>query len=132
VSRQSPDPERVTRESSGRWAEQVAAVFLMLHGHRILGRRQRTPHGEIDIVARRRRRIVFVEVKYRRSQAEAEDALRPKQARRVARAADYWLARRPAFEDFEQGFDAILVLPWSWPKWIRDAYEPVGTSGPML
>ena len=131
MSPQSPDPERVTRESNGRWAEQAAAAFLILHGYRILARRQRTPHGEIDIIARRRRRIVFVEVKFRRTRAEAEDALRPKQARRVARAADYWISRQPAYVDFEQGFDAVLVLPWAWPVLLEDAYEPVGTSGPM-
>ena len=132
MSRRPKDPDRVARENSGRWAEHVAAAFLLLHGYRILARRQRTPHGEIDIVARRRRRIVFVEVKYRRTMAEAEEALRPKQARRVARAAAYWMARHLAYEDDEQGFDAIVVRPWAWPRWIRDAYEPVGTSGPML
>ena len=125
------DPERVARESRGRFAEHIAALLLVLHGHRILGRRHRTPYGEIDIIARRGKRIAFVEVKHRRSRAEAEAALRARQARRVADAAAHWIKQRPGYAEYEQGFDAVFVLPRAWPILVRDAYQPVGTSGPM-
>ena len=131
MSGTKPDPERVAREGRGRWAELIAATFLMLRGYRILARRHRTPYGEIDIIARRGTRIAFVEVKYRQSRAEAEAALRPKQARRVAQAAAYWIGQKPSYTDFEQGFDAVFVLPRKWPILVRDAYQPVGTSGRM-
>ena len=127
----APDPNRVARESRGRWAEHVAAVFLILRGHRILARRHRTPYGEIDIIARRGRRLVFVEVKHRQSRAQAEAALTAKQARRVVQAAAQWIKQHPAYAEYEQGFDAVLVLPRTWPLWVRDAYQPVGTSGRM-
>ena len=131
MKRGAPDPERVAREGRGRSAEHVAAVFLMLHGHRILARRHRTPYGEIDIVARRGKRIVFVEVKHRQTREEAEAALRTKQARRVAQAAAHWIKQHPAYAEFEQGFDAVFVLPLMWPILVRDAYQPAGTSGRM-
>ena len=127
----APDPERVAREGRGRWAEHIAAALLMLHGHRILARRHRTPYGEIDIVARRGRRVVFVEVKHRRSRELADAALSTRQARRVAKAAAHWIKRNPAYAEYAQGFDAVFVLPRAWPILVRDAYQPVGTSGRM-
>lgn len=127
-----PDAERVRRESWGRWSEHVAAAWLALHGYRVLARRHRTPYGEIDLIARRGKRIAFVEVKYRRNRAAAEAALRAKQAARVHRAAAHWIARFPAYDHYEQGFDAVFVMPWTRPIIIRDAYQPVGTSGRML
>ena len=131
MSGRPPDAERVRREGRGRLAEYVAAAFLMLHGYRVLQRRAKTPHGEIDIIARRGRRITFVEVKYRRTRQAAEDALTFKQAQRVAKAAEHWISKRLAYEDYQRGFDAILVLPWRWPILIPDAYEPLATSGRM-
>ena len=131
AQRPGPDMRRVERESRGRLSERVAALFLILHGYRILERRLKTPFGEIDIVARRGRRLAFVEVKYRRTFAEAQDALRRQQARRVARAAEHWVKRYRAYRDYEQGFDAVLVVPWRWPVLVRDAYQPVGTEGGM-
>lgn len=124
-----PDPQRVAREGRGRWAETMAAVFLMVRGHRILARRHRTPFGEIDIIARRGKRIAFVEVKHRQTMAAAEDALRARQAVRVARAAAHWIGQRPAYADYEQGFDAVFIVTGAWPVLVRDAYQPVGTSG---
>jgi putative endonuclease len=122
----TPDPRRVARERDGRWAEHVAATFLMLHGYRILARRHRTPHGELDLIARRGRRIAFVEVKYRRTREAADEALTAIQTRRIHDAAEHWLARYPALADCEQGFDAILVTPWALPVLLRDALQPIG------
>ena len=52
----------------------------MLKGYRILARRYRTPHGEIDIVARRQQLIAFVEVKARASLDDAAYAVTPRPA----------------------------------------------------
>jgi putative endonuclease len=125
----STNPTRAERERYGRRAELVAAAFLMLKGHRILARRHRTPHGEIDLIAKRGRRLAFVEVKYRASSSAHESAIGPYQADRIARAATHWIATRPAYRDCEMGFDAIFVAPWSRPILIRDALQPVGTFG---
>lgn len=54
-------PERVAAFHTGISAESRAAAYLMAKGYRILAKRYRTPHGEIDIVARRRNLIAFVE-----------------------------------------------------------------------
>jgi len=65
VPRRQPAKERVAAFRLGLSAESRAAMLLLAKGYRIVERRWKTPVGEIDIVARRRRDLVFVEVKAR-------------------------------------------------------------------
>ena len=65
ASARTRDPERQVAFRTGISAESRAAAFLIAKGFRILARRYRTPVGEIDIVARRRKLLIFVEVKAR-------------------------------------------------------------------
>lgn len=121
----NPVDERRRSLRRGLGAEWLAAVLLMSKGYRILARRHRTPYGEIDIIAARGRRLAFIEVKQRRSVEAAESSLTPHQAGRIGRAADYWIARRPAFQNYEVGLDAILVVPRRWPRHIANALDKV-------
>ena len=107
--------ERLERYRRGRFSELVAAALLLAKGYRILDRRCRTPYGELDLIAVRGRRLVFVEVKRRATRLEAEAALTPHQARRMVRAADHWVSRHPRYRDHDRGLDAILVVPRRLP-----------------
>ena len=118
-----PSADRLARYRRGRFSELVAAALLLMKGYRILARRCRTPYGELDIVAVRARRIAFVEVKRRPTRAEAEAALTDPQARRIVRAAGYWIARHPRYADHDRGLDAVLVLPWRLPVHLPDALQ---------
>lgn len=51
----------------GRIGEDAAAEYLKERGYRIVGMNYNTKHGELDIIALRRRVLVFVEVKTRSS-----------------------------------------------------------------
>lgn len=107
----------------GRRAESLAAWMLRLKGFSILARRLRLPAGEIDIVARRGRLLIFVEVKARADVAAAAESLRRRQRARIARAARAFMAARPAFADHAARFDAVLVgglLPRHVPDAWRD------------
>lgn len=116
---------RVAAERHGRLAEQVAVLGLVLRGYRVLARRCLTAAGEIDIVAVRGRRLTFVEVKQRANWDEAGIAVRASQTARLHRAAEQWVGARPFYRDYERGFDSILLVPWSWPQFCRDALQPV-------
>jgi putative endonuclease len=72
-------PARVEAFRTGLSAETQAAAVLIAKGYRILARRFRTPHGEIDIVARRRNLLAFVEVKARTNLDDAAYAVTPRQ-----------------------------------------------------
>jgi putative endonuclease len=111
-------PDRIARYRRGRVSEWLAAAALLARGYRILGRRVRTPYGEIDLVAVRGRRLAFVEVKARATRLEAEAALTARQAGRMARAAEFWISRRLAYRDHERGLDAVLVLPRRLPVYL--------------
>jgi putative endonuclease len=113
--------ERIGRYRRGRLSEFLAAGLLMAKGYRILARRCRTPYGEIDLIAVRGSSIIFVEVKRRATHEEAEAALTPRQAQRMARAAEYWINRNPRYRDHDRRMDAILVLPGRLPKHLPGA-----------
>jgi putative endonuclease len=124
-------PERLARYRRGRFSELVAAAVLMAKGYRILARRCRTPYGEIDLVAVRRRRLAFVEVKRRTTQLHAEAALSARQAGRIARAAEFWVSRNARYRDYDRGLDAVLVVPRRLPVHLPDALHlslPTGSS----
>lgn len=115
--------ERLGRYRRGRVSEWAAAAVLLAKGYRILARRVRTPHGELDLIARRGRRLAFVEVKRRTTRAEAEAAITPQQAARIARAAEHWISRNQALRDCALGLDAILVVPGRLPVHVPDALQ---------
>jgi putative endonuclease len=110
--------ERRRRLRSGRLAEALAAAALITEGYFILARNVRTRAGEIDIIAVRGKRLAFVEVKRRLTSEDAEAALGGRQAERIRRAADAWLAHRPQYHTYEQGYDLVLLIPRRWPRHI--------------
>ena len=57
--------QRQADEKAGRRAEIAAWLYYSIKGYYCLGRRVRTPFGEIDLVMKRGRRLAFVEVKFR-------------------------------------------------------------------
>jgi len=108
--------------SAGARAEALAAEYLMRHGLAIVARNFRTRRGEIDLIARDGRMLVFVEVRLRRSAGyggAVESITARKRARLVAAANGYlaMLGREPPCR-----FDAILMraLDPATIEWRKD------------
>ena len=118
----APRPERQAAFRLGLSAESRAAAYLIGQGFRILQRRWKSPVGEIDIVARRRGMLIFVEVKARAKLDDAAWSVTPRQQQRIATAAEVWLAAHPdvAFQDIR--FDVVLVAPGRLPRHIPAAF----------
>lgn len=116
-------PERVAAFQTGLSAESRAAALLMAKGYRILAKRFRTPHGEIDLVAKRRNLLAFVEVKARATLDEAAYALTPRQQARIINAAQAWLMAHPEHAEFELRFDVILIAPRRLPRHLLAAFD---------
>lgn len=108
---------------TGHGAEIIAAWFLRLKGWRILKRRYRTKAGEIDLIARRGRTLVFVEVKARKNEAAALEAVTPAGRKRIIRAAKIFLSEHPKAGFFSMRFDVIAVTPWRLPLHVVNAFE---------
>ncbi len=122
LGRPPPRQDRQVAFRLGLSAESRAAAFLVAKGFRILARRWRSPAGEIDIVARRRQLLIFVEVKARADFDTAAESISPRQQQRIAAAAESWLAAfgHKGLRDFR--YDVILVVPGRMPRHIAGAF----------
>jgi putative endonuclease len=118
-----PRPERVIAFRAGLSAESRAAAYLIAKGYRIVARRFKSPVGEIDIIARRRGVLIFVEVKTRATLDQAAFAVLPRQQRRIAAGAGAWLAVHPEDAASPMRFDVVLVAPGRIPRHIAGAFE---------
>jgi putative endonuclease len=98
------------RLTLGRLGEDAAAQHLKRNGMKILERNLCTPVGEIDIVARCRKFLAFVEVKTRRSDAFGSpcEAVGPRKQRQIIRAASWYLNDKP-HKGLQPRFDVIAI-----------------------
>jgi putative endonuclease len=95
----------------GMAGEEVAVGFLQSRRFRILERNFRCRGGEVDIIARSGKTIVFVEVKTRSNErfgSPAQSVTLFKQ-RQIARAAQIWLALNH-LQDQPARFDVVAIL----------------------
>lgn len=102
---------------------EAAAVWLLrLKGYRILARNLRIGPGEIDIVALRGGTLAIVEVKVRPATDLARLAIGRAQRRRLAGAANAFVARHPRLAGCTIRFDALLVSPRRIPIHLANAW----------
>jgi putative endonuclease len=87
--------------------------YFRLRGYRVLAANTYAGGNELDVVVRRGRRIVFLEVKARSCDrfGDALEAVGPEKAHRVRRAAEAFLARHPELAGLEVAFEAVAVRP---------------------
>jgi putative endonuclease len=112
---------REAAEKRGRGAETLAAMWLRLHGWRVLARRARVPGGEVDIIARRGGILAFVEVKARASEQAAALSLDAWRLRRVVVAAER-LAPRYLKPGDDLRIDAIFIVPRRLPRHVTNIW----------
>lgn len=101
-----------TTQSKGLTGEAIAVAFLRRKKYAIVETRFRFLRGEIDIVARDGRTLVFVEVKMRtgRGFGRPEESVTPAKQRQIRKVAEgYLLMRRPG--DVACRFDVIAIRP---------------------
>ncbi|MBS6396504.1 MAG: YraN family protein [Clostridiales bacterium] len=104
--------------------EEWAAAWLTRKGMEILKRNYRCRQGEIDLIARDGKYLVFIEVKYRgvgKAGHPAEAVDRRKQAR-IIRAARQYLFENRISEDQACRFDVVSILGEE-PEHIEHAFE---------
>jgi putative endonuclease len=114
---------RQRAERRGRRGEGFAAFWLRLQGWRIVDRRVKTPRGEVDLIARRGRTVLFVEVKWRSTVIERDRAIDAYRLRRVAAAVEA-IAHRYLRAGDNPRIDVLLLAPRSWPRHIVNAWQP--------
>ena len=113
---------REAAERRGRRGEGFAAWWLRLQGWRIVAQRVKTPRGEVDLIARRGRTVLFLEVKWRATRIERDRAIDAHRLRRVAAAVEA-IAHRYVREDDNPRIDVLLLAPGLWPRHIVNAWQ---------
>lgn len=114
--------ERQKALRKGRFAEYIAALWLLIKGYRISAMRYRTKLGEIDIIARKGALAIFVEVKARRDTQSGIDAVSRQSQLRIRAASDIWLSKQRRPDAISQRYDIIVISPSKWPRHFLDAF----------
>ena len=103
----------MNRWRRGREGERRAEKYLRDRGYTVLARNFRSRIGEIDIIAEKDDRVVFVEVKnwaYLDS-GDLEYAIDRRKQQRILATSRYYLQTHPERQNLRYGFDVILVSP---------------------
>ncbi|MEE2526670.1 YraN family protein [Hyphobacterium sp. HN65] len=117
---------RQEAESRGRRAEDLAALWLFLKGYRILGRREKTGSGELDIVARKGNVLAIVEVKARTTVESGLQAVSWHQQQRIVRGTSSFIGRRRDLANLAIRYDLMIVRPWRLPRHERQFFSADG------
>ncbi len=113
---------RAHAEAFGRWGERRAALWLQLHGWRIIARRVKVRAGEIDLIARRWRTTAFIEVKARSNPADLDLAIDEYRIRRVAAAVNA-VSHKYARPTDDIRIDIMLIAPRRWPRHLVNVWH---------
>ena len=101
--------------NGGKAAEFLARLYLRCKGYHIIAANVITGKGtNAGDIARRRKLIIFAEVKKRRTIEKAAYAISARQKERIRRGAETFIARHPQYAGFQFRFDAVLIrFPFS-------------------
>lgn len=116
-----------SHNETGSKGEEMAVEYLVTQGYDIVDRNWRMNHLELDIVARKGSRLVFVEVKTRTSTfVDPIETITPKKMRNMVNSANGYMQHYGL--SFEAQFDLILITPGADGKarleHIPDAFYP--------
>ena len=113
------------RKRVGSEGEQLACEYLQSQGYEILARNYRACNGEIDIIARQGKTLVFVEVKTRQRGGfgEPEEWVDERKQRQIGKVASLYLHNQ-RLEEMDCRFDVVAVDRMTRPviRHIQDAF----------
>ena len=113
---------RIARYRSGLRAERLAEFYLIAKAYLPITRRYKTPYGEIDLIVRRGKTLVFVEVKARKTFEEGAESIHARTQMRIRNAARAFLSTHPEYLEHQMRFDAIIIAWYRWPRHITHAF----------
>ena len=105
------DKKRTSKRKIGDLGETVAENFLRQQGYVIIEKNFYYQHGEIDIIAKEGDTLVFIEVKFRRSErfGSPEESVTPKKQELLRRTAEGYVASKN-LPDTDCRFDVVSVV----------------------
>lgn len=101
----------MNKRQTGTDYERQAGAWLETKGYRIMEYNFRSKTGEIDLIARDGRYLVFVEVKYRQDNRAGSglEAVDCRKQKRISRTAGYYLVLHQLSQDTPCRFDVVSI-----------------------
>lgn len=108
---------------AGAWGEAVAARYLRRKGYTLVAQGFRSRFGEIDLIVRNRKYLVFVEVKLRKSGdfAKAREYVDLRKQERIRTTASIYLSQNPT--ELQPRFDVIEIYAPEGADTVRPEIE---------
>ena len=110
----------VTNYKRGMWAEYVTVLYVWLHGYWVLRHRYRSHTGEIDLIAKRGKTLVFVEVKLRKDITSALESISHRQQQRMQATAECFMRDNRRYQGYAMRLDVMVFsrkpLRWRYLK----------------
>ena len=119
---------KINQNYAGLAAEQLAATFLMNHGLKMVVQNYHCRFGEIDLVMRDAKTLVFVEVRLRSNSqfGSAAASITPQKKQKLILTAQHYLQQHSATQgDVPCRFDAVLMSKADLQhiEWVRNAFD---------
>jgi putative endonuclease len=107
----------ITKIQIGKKGEDIAIEYLVNIGYTILERNYRTSHGEIDIIANFKDKLIFVEVKTRtvKSFGEPEESISNYKKNNIINSAEHYL-REHYSDEISVDFEVIAIYGLKKPR----------------
>lgn len=108
--------------------EKIALFYLRLKGYHLIEKnftvKNGTGAGEIDLIMKKGKTIVFVEVKKRKTYILAAQAIDIQNQVRVVKSSGVFFQKYPQYKSYNARFDAVLFQDNSyWPKHLKSAWR---------
>lgn len=101
--------------------EYIVILIYKICFYQIVAYRKRNYLGEIDIIAKKGKVIVFIEVKTR-SNDNDDVLLSKKQQTRIKNAALLFIQKKAQYQNYDLRFDLALIRRYRWPLIIKNAW----------
>lgn len=105
--------------------EQQGARYLAAQGLRLVTSNYHCKAGEIDLIMRDGRTVVFIEVRFRRSglRGSPVETVTPGKQRRLIRCARHYLMSYQLHDTVPCRFDVLGIEPGDRFTWVRNAFS---------
>ncbi len=115
-------------QRKGNKAEELALYYLRKQGLKLLERQFKSKMGEVDLIMRKAKELIFVEVRSLQSTTynEPYESITPQKKQRIIKTTAFYLDTRPWTEPFSVRFDVISISgdqPNPKITWIQDAFR---------
>jgi len=113
--------------TTGQQAEQLACDYLLKQNLELITKNYHCRRGEIDLIMTDKNTLVFVEVRYRKSDkyGSALESVNVKKQQKIITTAQYYLSQQSdSFSEYR--FDVVALNPSSTRidiTWIKDAFQ---------